>query len=79
MSYRAAWGKIKKTENVLGAPLIIRCGHRRQGHALTPLGRQILDFFMRWFQEVEQFALQRARQTFPWPIHGFPAKPPLSI
>ncbi len=45
MSYRAAWGKIKKTEAVLGEKLIVRSGTRRDGYELTEFGQTLLDRF----------------------------------
>ncbi|SHE98943.1 molybdate transport system regulatory protein [Desulfacinum infernum DSM 9756] len=75
MSYRAAWGKIKKTENVIGSKLIVRSGPRRDGYELTDLGKALLEAFDVWYGEVERMALERARTLFPWPIEGFGRDP----
>lgn len=77
MSYRAAWGKIKKTEAVVGANLIERSGNKRDGYKLTGLGRALLDSFNVWFNEIENIALSRARELFPWPVEGFTEAAPL--
>ncbi|MCK8602801.1 winged helix-turn-helix domain-containing protein [Desulfoferrobacter suflitae] len=71
MSYRAAWGKIKKTETVVGAKLIARCGNRRDGYELTEFGRTLLEGFNTWYHEMEHLALEKARKLFPWPIESF--------
>jgi len=74
MSYRAAWGKIRKTEAVLGQKIIRRSGNRREGHELTTLGRQLKDQYNQWFNAVEAHALELAGQLFPWPVNRFSKK-----
>lgn len=71
MSYRAAWGKIKKTEAVVGAKLIVRSGNKRDGYELTEFGQKLLDSFKTWFDETEKLALLKARELFPWPVESF--------
>lgn len=66
MSYRAAWGKIKQSENALGISLIESRGTRRDGVRLTEAGRELAARFRRWFDEVESTALNRADAIFPW-------------
>ncbi len=61
MSYRAAWGKIKQTEKVLGITLIEKKGGNRSGYKLTPAGEMLTTRFGQWYTEVEQFALARSR------------------
>lgn len=70
MSYRAAWGRIKASEERLGAPLLAEASGRR-GYELTPLARTLMADFMAWHREVEAFALQRAQEVFPWPVRPF--------
>jgi molybdate transport system regulatory protein len=65
MSYRAAWGKIKKTEEVLGVRLIEKKGGNRSGYRLTEEGRLLASAFQQWFQEVETYALKCALNRFP--------------
>lgn len=65
MSYRAAWGRMKQTETVLGSPLVERSGPKK-GFELTPLGHDIVRMFRAWHHEVEAYALERAREIFPW-------------
>jgi len=71
MSYRAAWGKLKATENALGVKLVETHGSKRQGYRLTKEGRELRDLFRHWFEAVEQDALERARQIFPWSVNAF--------
>jgi len=71
MSYRAAWGKIKKTEKVLGVLLIEQAGSRKGGHRLTPGGRLLMEKFRVWFEAVEASAVEKARELFPWECLSF--------
>jgi molybdate transport system regulatory protein len=65
MSYRAAWGKIKKTEEVIGIKLIEKKGGNRSGYQLTLKGIELMKRFDEWFDEVECFALKRAKELLP--------------
>jgi molybdate transport system regulatory protein len=71
MSYRAAWGKIKQTEHVLGFQLMERVGSRRSGYRLTEAGRLVRDKYLEWFNKVEQDARARAEEIFPWKSKSF--------
>jgi molybdate transport system regulatory protein len=71
MSYRAAWGKIKKTEQVVGFQLIERVGSRRDGCRLTEFGRILRDKYFQWFHQVEKDARARADEIFPWNSKSF--------
>ena len=70
MSYRAAWGRIKRTEEALGEPLLAQASGRK-GYQLTPLATELLRGFAAWHQEVEEYALTRAKKRLPWDIQGF--------
>jgi molybdate transport system regulatory protein len=70
MSYRAAWGRIKRTEEALGEPLLAKASGRK-GYELTPLAGELVRNFSLWHHEVEEFALQCARKRLPWDIKGF--------
>lgn len=65
MSYRAAWGKIKNTEKVLGVALIEKKAGKRAGYRLTADGVAMITGFARWFAEVERYALRRAGKLLP--------------
>jgi molybdate transport system regulatory protein len=64
MSYRAAWGKLKKTEEVLGFKLIDKSGSYKEGYRLTDTGRAMRKKFTQWRREVEEDALAKARDIF---------------
>ena len=70
MSYRAAWGRIKRTEELLGEPLLTQA-RGRKGYELTPLARDLVSHFTAWQEEVEAFALRRAAERLPWDIRSF--------
>jgi molybdate transport system regulatory protein len=63
ISYRAAWGRIKKTEEVLGCKLLEKS---YGGYQLTALGKELNEMYLRWFKSVENFALKEAKKIFPW-------------
>lgn len=71
MSYRAAWGKIKKTEVVVGEKLVFRSGNKRDGYQLTELGKSLLEKFILWFDTIEKEAFKKAAEIFPWPVKSF--------
>jgi molybdate transport system regulatory protein len=70
MSYRAAWGRIKRTEDALGEPLLAQASGRK-GYQLTPLAERLLRDFAAWHREVEDFALARARERLPWQVRRY--------
>lgn len=71
ISYRAAWGKLKHTEAVLGVRLVQTRGSNKAGFALTEDGRLLMDLFRRWFDAVEAAAKDKAQEIFPWPTQSF--------
>lgn len=53
MSYRAAWGKIKATEERLGLKLVQRqAGGRNSGAELTPKGKELLMIYRKYKRDV---------------------------
>ena len=75
MSYRAAWGKIRKTEELLGRELIDRSGYRRSGCRLTPYGRELAGEYSRWFHDVERYALSTSAKFLPFRPAPFEEEP----
>jgi len=71
MSYRAAWGKLKASEEALGCPLIEKVGGNKSGCRLTAEGRALTENFRRWFAEVERHAVSRANALFPFGCDPF--------
>ena len=62
MSYRRAWGKLKKAEERIGQPLVEKTKGQGQRFNLSPLGHELKDKFLRFHDEVEDFAAQRASE-----------------
>ena len=58
MSYRAAWGKIKRTEEILGFKLIQKERGNKTGYRLTEAARALKKSYRDWYQAVETEALQ---------------------
>ncbi|MDR3641517.1 MAG: LysR family transcriptional regulator [Humidesulfovibrio sp.] len=79
MSYRAAWGKLKASEEALGVPLIEKVGGNKSGCRLTPEGHVLAEAFRLWFAEVERHAADRANDLFPFLCRNFPDKKPRSL
>lgn len=68
MSYRAAWGKMKQAEEMIGAPLIEKHGSNRTGYKLTPLGYDLMVRYKEWLRDVEDYALDRAKERLGWSV-----------
>jgi len=68
MSYRAAWGHIKKVEDTLGLDLVVKTGGNKGGYSLSDQGRVLLDAYEAWYAAVEDKAIALARELFPWPV-----------
>ena len=60
MSYRAAWGRIKRTEEAMGFALLETADTKREGCRLSPAGREAVEAFLAWYEDVYSYALQRA-------------------
>jgi molybdate transport system regulatory protein len=71
MSYRAAWGKIKKTEEILGVRLITQGGSKKEGYQLSEAGKTFMESYFLWFEEVERDALLKAEKLLPWAITSY--------
>ena len=75
MSYRAAWGRIKRTEEAMGFALLEATDTKREGSRLSPAGRETVEAFLAWYEDVYVYALKRAeglpfsvvRETPPGP------------
>lgn len=66
MSYRAAWGKIKRSEEIIGAKLIEHSGSKREGYQLTDSGKMLMERYFLWCDEVEREAVKKARELLPF-------------
>ncbi len=59
ISYRGAWGKIKKTEEVIGQKLITKDANK-QGYRLTEFGAKFIKEFKIFHDEVLEYASKNA-------------------
>lgn len=75
MSYRAAWGKMKQAEEMLGAPLIEKHGSNRAGYKLTQLGYDLMIRYKNWLKDVEVFALEKAKEHMGWSVLPYKKRP----
>lgn len=72
MSYRAAWGKIRASEETLGLALVEKIGGNKSGCRLTRQGRSLARVYRMWFDDVERLAVERANELFSFPCEIFP-------
>ncbi len=63
MSYRAAWGKIKNSEKILGEKLIEK-ETNKEGYNLTALGKMLKEKFHQYTVETEAFAREKFNKEF---------------
>ena len=61
MSYRGAWGKIKKTEAIIGKPLIYK-ENNKEGYKLTEFGKDFVNEFKSYYDDVTGFAAKRGEE-----------------
>ncbi len=61
ISYRGAWGKIKKTEEVIGKPLIYK-ENNKEGFKLTDFGKAFVDEFRSYYDDVTDYARKRGEE-----------------
>lgn len=62
MSYRAAWGRLKASEERLGFPLVEHGPRGKRNSQLTPQGRALLDWLAELENDLDRFldqALER--------------------
>jgi molybdate transport system regulatory protein len=64
MSYRAAWGRMKRTEKAMGFVMLEAAGAKRDGCRLSPAGRDAVAAFLAWHEDVRRYALKRATSLF---------------
>jgi molybdate transport system regulatory protein len=66
MSYRAAWGRLRRFESVWGIPLVRtrRGGSGGGGTSLTPEAERLMAQYRRWQEEVEEAIQELFRRTF---------------
>ncbi len=62
ISYRGAWGKIKKTEEILGRELIYKDNNNKEGYKLTEFGKEFMKEFKKFHDEILKFASKNASE-----------------
>lgn len=75
MSYRAAWGKLKKSEEILGFPLVEKLGGNKSGFQLTGRGKTLMDNYFLWYDSLERQAWEMAGELFGWEVLPFGQSP----
>ena len=63
MSYRAAWGRVRASEERLGLPLMEKAEVGR-GLTLTPQARKLIELYRKFEQEIEALIKERGPQIF---------------
>ena len=58
LSYRGAWGKLKRTEEIIGEKLIYK-KNNKEGYMLTDLGRSLMNEFNSYHEDVTQYASKK--------------------
>jgi len=62
MSYRRAWGKLKNAEERIGRPLVEKTKGKGQRFNLSPYGKEIMEQFLHFYLDVEEYATKRASE-----------------
>ncbi len=65
MSYRRAWGRLKKMEATLGSPLVYKAGGNKSGFRLTEFAEHLVQDYEAWVEEVETYAKDTAKRLLP--------------
>lgn len=68
MSYRRAWGKLKDAEERIGKPLVEKTKGKGQRFNLTPLGKELMNDFLDFYLDVEDYATRRASAMLGIPV-----------
>ncbi|MBG0790092.1 MAG: LysR family transcriptional regulator [Desulfovibrionaceae bacterium] len=69
MSYRRAWGKLKNAEERIGHPLVEKTKGKGQRFNLSPFGREIMENFLHFYLDVEEYATKRAGEMLGMDVH----------
>ena len=62
MSYRRAWGKLKNAEERIGHALVEKTKGKGQKFNLSPYGRELMEQFLQFYLDVEDYATKRASE-----------------
>ncbi|MGX7950291.1 winged helix-turn-helix domain-containing protein [Oleidesulfovibrio alaskensis] len=64
MSYRAAWGRIRKIEARLGTDVLVKRGGNKSGYELSADGRAYLEAYEQLARSLEEEAQRRFGELF---------------
>ncbi len=64
MSYRSAWGKIKRAEDALQIKLIEGIGSKREGSKLTEEGKRLVNSFEIVYANILKYAEEEIEKEF---------------
>jgi molybdate transport system regulatory protein len=67
MSYRAAWGRVRKIEARLGEAVLRKRGGNKAGYELTARGHAMLVAYEALFEEMDTLAQARFQELFASP------------
>ena len=72
MSYRAVWGRIKSTEDRMGAKILAKRpgGGKKRGSTLTPAGKRLLERYKLLKERIIKMADQEYEKIFGDSTHG---------
>ena len=62
LSYRGAWGKIKRTEEIIGEKLIYKLNNK-EGYMLTDFGRDLMNEFGSYYDDVVKYASKKGKEV----------------
>ncbi|MFA5518147.1 MAG: LysR family transcriptional regulator [Spirochaetota bacterium] len=62
LSYRGAWGKIKRTEEIIGQKLIYK-KNNKEGYMLTDFGRGLMTEFGEFYEDVFAYASKKSTKN----------------
>ena len=63
MSYRAAWGKLKQAEERINKSLVQKLPNKQQ-YEISKFGEELIENFINFHSEVENFALKKGSEIF---------------
>lgn len=66
MSYRRAWGRLKKLEECIGESLVTKVGGNKKGYRLTETGRRFVHSFREAEKEMDSAAVDVLTKHFGW-------------
>ena len=66
MSYRAAWGRLKKMEDHLKIDLVVKLEGNKKGYSLTDDGRKFLLAYKLAEKKLDKYMISIQKEFFPW-------------